>query len=69
MRTFEALELEPDDFTSDEKYRAAVLAMAHVELVTYKGEVVKHRNGKMTRPLFAMRRAVEVSEDGNLVLA
>jgi hypothetical protein len=56
LRKFEALELETADFADEERRRAATIAMAQLELVTYEGEVVKNRNGAITRPLFAMRR-------------
>lgn len=57
MKTIEALEVEPGDFHSREQAEAAVVAMAHAELVIYRGEVVKNRNGRITRRLSDMQAA------------
>lgn len=55
MRTIEALKLEPGDFTTPEKARQAALAMAHAELVIYRGDIVKHLYGRITRRLSAIQ--------------
>jgi hypothetical protein len=55
MRTIAALVLEPEDFASNEKARQAHLAMAAAELVTYRGDIVKHVYGKITRQLSAIQ--------------
>lgn len=51
MRNIAALELEPRDFETSEKRDQTIRAMGQAELVVYRGEVVKNRNGKITRRL------------------
>jgi len=57
MKTFQALELEPGDFHTPEKRDQAVRAMAHAQIVIYRGEVVKNTAGHITRRLSDMQAA------------
>lgn len=58
MRTavLTVLVLEPKDFADEASERLAWVAMGQADFVTYRGEVVKNRNGKHTRCLSDMVR-------------
>lgn len=55
MRTVEVLELQRHDFATPEGRDAAIRAMRQAQIVIYRGEVVKNRNGRITRRLSEMQ--------------
>ena len=64
MRKIEAVEIEADDVAYGEPKPAARSAMDWTEIVTYRGEVVKNRNGRITRKLSEMLSEKRAEDEG-----